>query len=305
MSDAYDACTSVSDACLVEATVYGYTPSLPANALFLALSALCALVQLFLGIRHRTWSYMTGLLLGCITQSIGYVGRVMMHSNPWDENAFTIQITCLILGPAFISASVYLTLKHFALALGREKSLLRPEWYTWVFITADIVSIVLQAVGGALASSAETEVESDRGGNIMLAGIAWQVVSLAAFGVLGLLYAFRVWSRRAGMTAGQEGLVRSKRFRAFVGAVMLAYTTIMVRCIYRIPELAGGWSNELMRKELEFAVLDSAMVAIACLALTLAHPGLCFPVMGGRAKHHDEKDVELEDETGQVKASMV
>ncbi|KAF4550846.1 RTA1-like protein 4 [Elsinoe fawcettii] len=295
MSGAFENCTSVTPFCPVEETTYGYTPSLPANALFLALSTLCGILQVGLGIRYRTWSFLIGLVLGCITQSIGYIGRIMMHNNPWDDDAFTIQITCLIIGPAFISASIYLTLKHFVLAFGTEKSLLRPAWYTYAFITGDIISIVVQAVGGALAASADDQAGSDMGGNIMLAGIVWQVVSLGAFGILGLLYFFRTWRARRALSAERRELALSGRFRIFLGAVVLAYTTVLIRCIYRIPELAGGWSNELMRKEAEFIALDSAMVVVACVALTAAHPGFCFPAMAGWKKAKDVGKVEMID----------
>ena len=291
----YDDCTTVSAACPVEATIFGYAPSLPANAVFLAISALCAIVQVYLGVRYKTWAFMTGLLLGCITQAIGYAGRILMEPNAWNDTGFTIQITCLIIGPAFISASIYLTLKHFALALGSDKSIIRPKWYTWLFISADILSILLQAAGGALASAADDEAGSDMGGNIMLAGIVWQVVALATFGGLAALYAFRVYQGRATLSVHASNLLSSRPFMVFVGAIALAYITILIRFIYRIPELAGGWGNELMRKEVEFILLDNLMVTIAIIALTVAHPGFCFP---GLVKGHEQEVLAREKQVG-------
>lgn len=44
-----------------------------------------------------------------------------------------------------------------------------------IFITADVTALVIQAVGGALASIANTLEGADRGGNIMLAGIVIQL----------------------------------------------------------------------------------------------------------------------------------
>lgn len=54
----------------------------------------------------------------------------------------------------------------------------------------------------------------------------------------------------------------------------------MARCIYRIPELLGGWGGELMQAETEFIILEGVMIAIAVLAQTVFHPGICFPVLG-------------------------
>jgi hypothetical protein len=76
-----------------------------------------------------------------------------------------------------------------------------------------------------------------------------------------------------------------RNFRIFVAAVAVAFTTTLIRCVYRMPEMAGlnpndrGWGNELMRKETEFLILDGAMIAVASLALSVFHPGYWFPPM--------------------------
>jgi hypothetical protein len=56
--DAPDYCTSVTPDCPVEATIYGYAPNLGANAFFLAFFALGFILNLGLGIRYKTWTYM-------------------------------------------------------------------------------------------------------------------------------------------------------------------------------------------------------------------------------------------------------
>jgi len=43
--------------------------------------------------------------------------------------------------------------------------------------------------------------------------------------------------------------------------------------------MAGGWGNPRMRDEPVFLVLDGAMVALASIAFTVAHPGFMFPPM--------------------------
>ena len=46
------------------------------------------------------------------------------------------------------------------------------------------------------------------------------------------------------------------KIKLFGWIVVLAYTTVLIRCIYRLPEMAGGWGNSLMRNEKEFLLLD-------------------------------------------------
>lgn len=83
----------------------------------------------------------------------------------------------VIFAPAFLAAGIYLTLKHVVIQFGQEWSRLRPSWYTYLFIAADLLSLVMQSAGGALAATADPgESLQDVGTNIMIAGIIWQVV---------------------------------------------------------------------------------------------------------------------------------
>ena len=43
--------------------------------------------------------------------------------------------------------------------------------------------------------------------------------------------------------------------------------------------MMGGWGNPLMQDEAEFIALDSVMCSVAALAMTVFHPGFCFPQM--------------------------
>jgi hypothetical protein len=163
-------CTFVSPDCPVEATIYGFTPNLAINIFFCAAFGTCALLQFIQGLTWKTYPYTTTLILGCIAESIGtfpttpshklptnpillgYVGRILLNHNPWSDPGFKIQIVCLIIAPAFLSAGIYLTLRQLVLALDSELSRIKPRLYTWIFITCDVVSIVLQGVGGGLAA---------------------------------------------------------------------------------------------------------------------------------------------------------
>ncbi|KAJ4250191.1 hypothetical protein NW762_012006 [Fusarium torreyae] len=250
----FDNCTEVTPACPVEATTYGYTPALGPNAALLAIFAICAIVQIAVGIWKRVYSYSIAIAVGSAIEAVGYGGRLAMHNNPWSSSGFTIQITCLIIGPSFVAAGIYLTLKHFIRNNNPEFSLLKPRLYTWVFIGCDAGSIVLQAAGGGIAGSAGRDKVDllDIGNNVMIAGIAFQVITMALCGVLASAYAVRRRRHRNDPTVA----VIPAKTKIFACVVAFAYLTILVRCIYRLPEMAGGWGNELMQNEKEFLILD-------------------------------------------------
>ncbi|KAF1941692.1 RTA1-domain-containing protein [Clathrospora elynae] len=274
-------CIEVGPECPVEGTIYGYYPSIGANAFFAAFFGLCLIIQIGLGIRYKTWTFMIALGLGCLGETIGYIGRIMLYNNPYDQLGFQIQICCLIISPAFVSAGIYLTLKHIVISFGESWSRLRPAWYTRIFITGDIFSLILQGAGGGIAATADDGSSMlDVGTNLMIAGVILQVFILAIFGGLLVEYTVRTHKRHDQLSSGAMTLFHKTSFRCFILAIIVAYMGVFIRCVYRIPELTGGWRSELMRDEPEFIVLEGVMIVLSVLALTAFHPGFCFPVLG-------------------------
>lgn len=94
MSDRNE-CTELTDVCTFEVSVYGYKPSLAANALFCALFGILCIANIGLGVRYKTWSWMAAVGLGCLTETIGYVGRLLMRDNPFSDNGFIVSLSAV------------------------------------------------------------------------------------------------------------------------------------------------------------------------------------------------------------------
>ncbi|KAI5456526.1 putative RTA1 domain protein [Mariannaea sp. PMI_226] len=279
-------CTQVSAACPVELTTYGYYPALGPNAALLTVFAILLCAQITLTILTKIYSYSIVVAVGCFVEMLGYVGRVMMHSNPWNRLGMRMQIVCLIIAPSFAAAGIYLTLKHTILHYGKQYSRLRPKLYTWIFIGCDIGSILLQAGGGGIAASANSPDKVDIGNNVIIAGIAFQVVTMAICGALAVDFLLRRFRRKQQPKDNNNFCMHSSRATTmFQVAVCFAYVAILIRSIYRIPEMVGGWGNPMMRNEKDFLLLDGLMIALASIALTVFHPGFFFPAMKTGAGH--------------------
>jgi RTA1 like protein len=252
-------CQMISAECSVEDTIYGYYPNLAANAFFAAFFGCFMIINLVLGIRYRSWTFLIAMVGGCMTEMVGYISRVMLNDNPYDNAGFNMQITCLTIAPALIAAGIYLTLKHLVICFGEEHSYLKARYYTWLFIACDLVSLTLQGAGGGVAATAEDNDATTvtMGNNLMMAGIAFQVVTLLGFAVITALYYFRLSRSATGLSAAAESVKNSTGFKLFVGGFLIAFITIFIRCLYRIAEMAGGWRNPIMQNEAEFIVLDS------------------------------------------------
>lgn len=108
------------------------------------------------------------MIVGGISEATGWIGRAIAHSNPIDLNAFLIQIICLILAPCFFSAFIYAGAGMMIRLVGPQYSRIRPALYLWIFCLADLIAIVVQAVGGAMAALAlENGTDSINGTHIM------------------------------------------------------------------------------------------------------------------------------------------
>lgn len=193
-----------------------------------------------------------------------------------------MQICCLTIAPAFLAAGIYLTLSRIVVTFGPENSRIKPLSYPRIFIPCDILSLVLQALGGGMASAASHSNKNPETGNhIMVAGLAFQVFTLLVFMLLCTDFAVRtvVRSNRMGDAAldpTHAALRRSMKFRAFLVALTLSTICIFIRSVYRVVELGEGWDGALIKNQTLFIVLEGVMVVIAVLVLNAFHPGLCF-----------------------------
>ncbi|EME43636.1 hypothetical protein DOTSEDRAFT_89429 [Dothistroma septosporum NZE10] len=277
-------CTEVTPQCPIELTTYGYRPNLAGNSILLAVFGICTLAQLGLGIRYRLPAFCSVVSIACALECAGYGGRLIMNDNPWSGAGFKLQIVGLILAPSFLAAGIYLTLKHLVIVLGPQYSRIKPRLYTWIFISCDSGSIVLQAVGGGIAAS-ETKALLNVGDGIIIAGIAFQVATMGVCMLLAVDFAVKLWKSRTRYPTNGAALEKVRThttttaFYYYLGCMAVAFLAIFIRCIYRLPEMAGGWGNPLMRNEKEFLILDGAMISIAAVLMTVAHPGIFFPEM--------------------------
>lgn len=194
-----------------------------------------------------------------------------------------MQIVCLTIAPAFFAAGIYLTITRIVITIGESNSRIKALSFPRFFIPCDFISLLLQAIGGGMASVAANNHKSpETGDHIMVAGLGFQVLTIAIFILICLDFAIRT-RRNAGSGPhgpsthiGDASLRSSPKFKGFLVALALATVCIFIRSIYRVIELAQGWEGELIKNQRYFIVLEGVMVLVAVLALNLFHPGWCF-----------------------------
>ena len=152
-----DYCTI--DTCPLSLANFTYIPMLGGNVAYLAIFAVLLVPNLYIGIKHKTWGYMIGMVCGLALEVIGYAGRLQLHYNPFKFDPFleyvrchdhvTIKsmpsdrlrryLICLTIAPAFLTAAIYLCLARIVVAYGENISRIAPRLYTIVFVTCDFV----------------------------------------------------------------------------------------------------------------------------------------------------------------------
>ena len=170
--------------------------------------------------------------------------------------------------PTFFTASTYIILGQLIRLKGPHTSPITPTLYLWIFCTCDVVSLIVQAIGGGLASNAAAGSPSSNtkpGTDIMVAGILFQMLSVATFTTLGTTFLFRVRIYKATFEPS---------LRWLVAATSVSVLAVFVRSVYRSVELLQGWSGYLITHEGYFIALDGALMVLAVGVFMFAHPGL-------------------------------
>jgi len=260
---------------------YGYRPSLAAGITFCVLFAIALAGHVVQSFRFRRWTSIL-LAIGALTELIGWGGRTWSSECPYNQNAYLMQITTLIIAPVFFTAALYVLLGVLILLMGRQSSLLSARMYTIIFLTCDVISLVVQAVGGALASQASGRQEDPQTGtDIMIAGVIFQLVAMTVFAVLAIDF-----SRRSVRFTTPQG------FGKVMAAMFISLVAIYARSIFRAIELAEGWQGYLITHEEYFIGLDGALMVLAVGIFLVMDPASILPKTTGLSTHSSSEELK-------------
>ncbi|KAF5550326.1 phospholipid-translocating ATPase [Fusarium mexicanum] len=269
--------------CPLESSILRYQPNLPANAIFIGVFGLSMALHIFQGIKMKTWGFMASMMAGCILEIIGYIGRLIIHDNPFDFIGFLLQIIMITIAPVFFSAAIYVLLSQVINFVDPSISRFSPKYFYWIFIPSDIISLILQAVGGAVSVVSTAEDDVKTGEDVSIAGLVFQVVTLLCFVALFIDYVIR-----ASKSPARHRLTKS--ILTFLFFLFLSTIFILIRCGYRIAELNGGYFSAIFRDEGLYIALESCMMCIAVLLLNAGHPGYAFKETPEFTKEMDQMD---------------
>jgi hypothetical protein len=254
---------------------YDYSPSLPANVIFAIVmggSLIVNTVQMF---RYRSWWFGISFILGTSAEFIGYIARCLSHNNITELNVYLAQTITLVFAPVFLMAGIYYVFAILIVIYGPKYSLIKPVLCSWIFIVGDVVSLFVQAGGGAIIGSDHANAQV--GINIALGGVAFQLAVMCIFMILFCYFLYRIHFLRDQSSLvfneDTEELRSKKQVQYYPSVMLIVVTLIFIRSIYRLIEFKQGNDGPLVTHEVYFLVFDSLMISLSVLIFNVFHPG--------------------------------
>ncbi|KAJ4466398.1 RTA1 like protein-domain-containing protein [Lentinula edodes] len=239
----------------VDLDPYGYKPTLSICILFLCLFGisssefyhwLCTTSSS----NYRKWFILYTAVLAGLVEISGCT-------------AFTVQITCTIMGPTPLLAANFIILTGVIRKLGDCYCRLSPR-------LLDFIALAVQGGGGGIASAAKDTDTVNLGSHIMLGGIVFQ---------LAIEFFWR-YSRGRPVCSG-SGVVSKpstkvavdEHDRRMIYALILNTSCLFIRAIYRTIKLTDGFHGKIIQTQWLFNIFDGAIIVLAMYAFNVAQPG--------------------------------
>jgi hypothetical protein len=231
--------------------IYGYTPSVELAAFAAAWFFIQMIAHTAQNFTRRSWWWMV-FSTGLIFEIIGYIARSLSaEKDPYNLIYFVLQYFFIVTAPVFLAAGIYTILSALISRLGNEYSFLKPKVILGFFVTSDAVSTIIQIAGACL------------------------VFAMSIFVILMASFQYRA-----------RHVIKKHGYILFCVAFSVATILVYLRTIFRLAETAEGLGGKLSTREVFFACLEFAPIALVVHLLAIFHPGRC---LGARVRVRDEK----------------
>ncbi|KAJ7114975.1 RTA1-like protein [Mycena epipterygia] len=282
---------------------YGYVPHEGVAILFLTLFGISTLLHAAQAAYFRMWWLLPTACLCGVGELVGWTGRLWSSFSPENGNPYLMQITTTIIAPTPLIAVNFILLSRIITRLGPCYSRLTPGMYTVIFLTCDLIALVVQGFGGGLAASSHKTATVNLGGHVMLGGIIFQFCAICAYSLLAIDFLRHYTASapvRPHISSSERGVLDT-RLKLMLAALAFSTLVLFIRSIYRIIELADGWTGRIITTEVYFNVLDGGMVTLAIWTMNIAHPGL---LLGSPRRDKDRDHMLMKEIPGSERSSL-
>lgn len=317
-----------------ENNLYKYNLDWAPNIIYILIFGLTFFFTIGMLYKSRYHWYNVTFFCGFGLEFFGFLGRCLSVNAPDNLQFYLMQYICLTIAPAFLMGGIYFIFAQLVVIHGRQYSVLKPMWYSYFFIASDILSLLIQSAGGGSASQASNQHKDTKPGTYtMLAGIAFQVVSMTIFLYFWIEFLLRIYFKHQ-VEAADKHVLNKKTFANFFKllfnrpsvreyrsvelekfynpkfadirarklflwyplAITASVIFIYIRCIYRVVELGQGFSGWLITREWPIMVLDASMIALVAIICIPFHPVFVLGSENRVKVAHIKKRVDVQDD---------
>ncbi|GAQ46705.1 hypothetical protein AKAW_02823 [Aspergillus niger] len=285
----------------MEFILYYYTPSAAAAGIFVVLFGISTVLHFLQLVRTRTW-FMIPFFIGGILETIGYVGRLLssLESPEYSTGSYAMQSALILIAPAFLAASIYMTLgRIIRLVQAEHYSVFKVKWVTKIFVAGDVLSFLMQASGAFFPSFPSSDAASlmtvgaglmvsgssdpTTGEHIIIGGLFVQIIFFGFFIITALVFQMRL--AKAPTSTSTE---LSHIWRRHMNALYISSILIFVRSIVRVVEYLQGYDGYLMKHEVFIYVFDALLMFLAMEVLQFIHPSQVNCYLGRGDRYSDK-----------------
>ncbi|TPX32821.1 hypothetical protein SmJEL517_g04110 [Synchytrium microbalum] len=219
-------------------------------------------------VRGRYW-IMAILLTTTMMEAAGFGTRWYSLQHNKQLAPLEASQALLILAPIFNAAFNYVLCSNLISFVGAHFAIISPKRISWIFITSDALTFIVQIIGAVLYFTALTTnnvatPNATLGLKILLAGLIITVPSFALFLLVIIVFDIRTrrelpWSVR-------------RQWTPLLWALYFSSSMILLRSIYRSVEFSQGYSGYLSSHEIYFYFFDALPIVLATVTFNIFHP---------------------------------
>ncbi|KAF8220825.1 RTA1-like protein [Tricholoma matsutake] len=220
--------------------------------------------------------WMLSMVIGAYFFALGLSIRFGLHSHPDSSGLYIVEYLFVVLSPCTFIAADYILLGRISRHLHSDELLLvSSHRITQIFVTSDITTFLIQAVGGSLTTSTTSPHLPVIGSRIFLAGLVLQLLSFSAFTSIYLVFLYRVYKPKLDIRAPGDHLQCTwySNWRSLAAALFISCIGILIRSCYRVVELSQGFEGALATSQATFYGLDTLPLFIATAVYIPFWPG--------------------------------
>ncbi|KAH9477828.1 hypothetical protein JR316_0010060 [Psilocybe cubensis] len=184
--------------------------------------------------------------------------------------------------------------------LGESFSRFPAKRYSVIFLTFDILCLFIQGAGGGIAASGDSLSQTKLGTDVILVGIIFQLLVIIAFMGCALEFYHRFQNNKPFPRHDVQRIDKdclnnriTPGIRWMSLGLMLSIFFFLIRSIYRIIELAGGWDGTIIHTQIYFNLFDGLMITFAIYTINILHPGRLFPNPAAKGYNKETNELDI------------